>query len=142
MRRDLLFATWVWTVTGVMVGLVLLTNPLKSSPQMPPIASSSKPGCMFGWTNDVNNCGILKTILHCSKMPNSGQPTSRNGQQCHLCTLGSIQIQGQQKEVKNFYDCNNDGQADCELWFAWAVPKCIIIGSTTSTTCLECELEL
>ncbi len=140
MKRDFLFTTWVWTLTSMMVGLVVLTNPIRSSPPAPG-GVVAKPGCMFGITNDVNNCGVLTPFV-CQDMTPNPPPGPRNGQQCVLCRLGPLQIQGQQIEVKKWYDCNGDRTADCEIWLGWAIPKCLIIVTSASIACPVCpEIE-
>ncbi len=139
MKRDFLFTTWVWALTSMMVGLVVLTNPIGSSPPAPG-GAGSKPGCvLFGITNDVNNCGVLTPFV-CRDMTPNPPPGPRNGQQCVWCRLGQWQIQGRQIEVKKWYDCNGDGIADCEIWWGWALPKCLIVRVTSiaSTDCPVC----
>ncbi|MEZ8218271.1 hypothetical protein B0813_001808 [Candidatus Fervidibacteria bacterium JGI MDM2 SSWTFF-3-K9] len=122
--RQWLLMSWVWLATGVMVGLIVLTLPAKPViATLPPLVteSAAKPGCRWGIIRDVNNCGSW-TIIICRKLPNTA-PGPGDGQQCEICRIWQFQIQGIQRVQKQWYDCNGDNHADCEIWLGWAQLK-------------------
>jgi len=128
--RQWLLISWVLIATGVMAGLVILTfpaKPLVASP--PPTVSVAKPGCYFGITRDVNNCGVW-TIFFCNLL--NSAPAPGHGQQCEICRIWQIQIQGRQVELKLWYDCTYDNHPDCEIWWAEFQLKGCRFGGTTS----------
>lgn len=153
--RQWLLMSWAWLTTGVMAGLVILTlpaKPLLASLPPPVIASAAKPPCIWGITNDVNKCGwsVLWWLgSRCQKLqPRNGQmdpPGPNNCQQCVVCTFTirgtTFQIQGHQIEWKEWYDCNNDNTADCEIWKGEWRPKSIqcVAGSSQSLTSMTAE---
>jgi len=121
--RQWLLMSWVWLATGVMVWLIVLTLPAKPViATLPPLATASaaKPGCRWGIINDVNNCGSW-TIITCDLLNTA--PGPGDGKQCEICRIWQIQIQGIQRVQKQWYDCTNDGQADCEIWWGWVQLK-------------------
>jgi hypothetical protein len=137
--RQWLLMSWVWLATGVMAGLITLTLPAKpviATLPPPATASAAKPPCIWGITNDVNRCG---SVAGCVKLPRNDPPGPRNCQQCVICTVTirgtTFQIQGHQIEWKEWYDCNNDNIADCEIWRGrWRLKsvQCVPAGSSQS----------
>lgn len=147
MRQWLLIA-WSWLMTGVMAGFVISTFPTKpvtASPS-PITVATSKPRCYFGLVNDVNNCGatlewMFDPLSPCQKRgsapldPSTQPPGSvpRNGEQCEICRIWQLQLQGRQVVWKTWYDCNGDGIADCEVWWGEPVPKGCFTATGLST---------
>jgi len=148
--RQWLLMSWVWLATGVMAGLVILTlpaKPLLASLPPPVTASAAKPPCILGITNDVNKCG---SVSGCQELPpKKGQihpPGPRNCQQCVICTFTirgtTFQVQGHQIEWKEWYDCNDDNIADCEIWqgrWRFKSIQCVPVGSSQSLTPMTAE---
>lgn len=128
-------SAWVGLTTTCMVALVISTLPPGTTDDTNLTVSQAKPGCLFGITNDVNNCGLW-AYWACASIGNP-QPTTRNGRQCELCKIWQFQVQGRQTEIKEWRDCNNDGVADCEFWVAWAWPKCVSTGTTSVSDILS-----
>jgi len=149
--RQWLLISWAWLATGVMAGLVILTlpaKPLLASLPPPVTASAAKPPCIWGITNDVNKCG---SVSGCKELtPQSGQihpPGPRNCQQCVICTVTirgtTFQVQGHQIEWKEWYDCNNDNIADCEIWrgqWRFKSIQCVPAGSSQSPSTMTAEV--
>jgi len=139
-----LLMSWVWTVTMGLIGLIVLTHPLKpvvASPPPPITVTQSKPMCFRGVVADINNCGT-STIYSCKKISSApGAPGT--GNQCLICSFVSPRIsfviQGVTEVEKRWYDCNGDNHADCEIWWQdYKYKKCIItITLSTSATSLS-----
>lgn len=139
MRQWLLIA-WIWLTTGIMVGFVLLTFPTEfvtASPSPMVAVAPAKPRCMLGIVKDVNNCGVW-TRWAC-RFINSvpGGTGTGNGQQCEIRRIWQLQIQGRQRVDKERYDCNGDGQADCEIWWGWFQLKGCYFGPSGNSTLLD-----
>jgi len=150
MRQWLLIA-WSWLMTGVMAGFVISTFPTKpvtASPS-PITVATSKPRCYFGLVNDVNNCGA--TLLWMKRPPckelNSApldpltQPPGsvpRNGEQCEICRILQLQVQGRQVVWKTWYDCNKDGKPDGEVWWGkFALKGCFMSKGPSTGSVLD-----
>lgn len=134
------YVATIWVVVSTMILLSLTVNVFPYGGQLSALqtpststAASSKPGCMFGITNDVNGCGI-SGFFTCASI-GTDQPAPGHNQQCELCRVWQIQVQAQQKHIKTWRDCNGDGVADCEYWYAWPFPKCIQTGDE-----IACEM--
>jgi len=123
MMRRWLLMSWVWTVTMGLIGLIVLTHPLKPAIASPsPMATAGIPGCKLFMVTDVSNCGgWLKVVANCKAI--NSAPGAGNSTQCVMCQLGQLVIYGVQKVLKVWYDCNGDGVADCLLIWEWALPK-------------------
>jgi len=115
--RQWLLKSWVWITTGVMVGLVILTQPTKPDITQHIIVLPSKYECLRDIIADINHCG--ENVVNCYVI-NAAPLLSLSNIQC----WGGYGVgQRVQKVVKLWLDCNNDGRADCEVWFAWDEPK-------------------
>lgn len=83
------YVATIWVVVSTLILLNLAVNVFPYGGQLSALQSpltstsaSSKPGCMFGITNDVNGCGIWG-FFTCSPI-GTNQPAPGHNQQCEL----------------------------------------------------------